>query len=171
MRCLEQFSTYEPENRDDLFMYPFLLMVLGMLHVLYNALQEGVTGTPGNQEFLVSLRAMEAFFSSKTLRDAFIATCCVTLEERELFQHYSTVHVDWKWEFMSRALNRLVPLLRIFVHRFDARIIMNQATGIMVHARYGHDCAKHHPERAAFPRRLRDVPGRWCLRGRLCEGA
>lgn len=62
IRCLEQFSTYEPENRDDLFMYPFLLMLLGMLHVLYNALQEGVTGTLGNQESLASLRAMEAFF-------------------------------------------------------------------------------------------------------------
>ena len=50
--ALRRFADYAHENPDTLFMYPLCLMFPGMLHVLYNALQEAILSEPSSADFL-----------------------------------------------------------------------------------------------------------------------
>lgn len=98
-------------------MYPLCLMLPGMLHVLYNALHEAILSIPSSSEFLEHLWIIESFFCNKELRSAFQHQCLRSYEKRKLFDACSTVHIDWTWEFLSRALDKLVPLLSLFALR------------------------------------------------------
>ena len=113
-----RYADYDNDDPDMLFMYPLCLMLPGMLHVLYNALQEAILSIPSSSEFLEHLRIIESFFCNKELRSAFQHQCFRSYEERKLSDAYSTVHIDWKWEFLSRALDKLVPLLSLVALRF-----------------------------------------------------
>ena len=53
---------------------------------------------------------------------AFI-THCLEPAEQGAFKYFSTTHIDWRWEFLEKALNKLVPLLHILFMRFDVGAI------------------------------------------------
>ena len=81
---------------------------------LYNALQHGVEKLALYKNFLKHLRAVEAFLSDKSLRRLYMATCLAEHPEKDKLRNYSTVHIDWRWEMLSKALHRLfspLPLL------------------------------------------------------------
>ena len=50
----------------------------------------------------------------------FIATCLVAGgPDAGKFKHYSTVHIDWRWEMLSIALDVLIPLIGILVAKLS----------------------------------------------------
>jgi len=81
------------------------------------------------KNFIDELRIVQDFLSKKYLRRAFQAMC-LSEDERSQFHTYSVVHIDWKWEFLSRALNALVPLLNILALWFDASKLKGSINGV-----------------------------------------
>ena len=65
------------------------------------------------------------------MRAAFRYHCLRSYEERKQFEFYSVVHIDWKWEFLSKALNKLVPLLGVVSRRFSAELIGDAVTDLV----------------------------------------
>ena len=54
---------------------------------------------PIADDYIDHLRDAENFLSNRQLRRKFMSLLPEPL--RHLFQHYSTVHIDWKWEFLD----------------------------------------------------------------------
>ena len=49
------------------------------------------------------------------------------VDHRSLFDHYSTVHVNWEWEFLTRALQPLIPLLKHVGQYFDVQTMLGSS--------------------------------------------
>ena len=111
-------------------MYPLLLNIPGHLHIFYNALREAVESMDGCKDFLDQLRHVEDFLSAKFMRRAFQARCFYDAAERKLFNYFSTVHINWKWEFLTRALKPLVPLLPTMTKRFDTTLLLEASSNV-----------------------------------------
>ena len=76
IKCHAQFSDYDPEDSDDLFIYPLILMIPGMLHVLYNALQEGIESCDGYKQWIDHLRCVQQFFQIRLSAVPFVPLAC-----------------------------------------------------------------------------------------------
>ena len=50
---------------------------------------------------------------------AFIYHCLISAAEKESCRHYSVTHIDWKWEFLGKALSKLTPLVLLVFARFS----------------------------------------------------
>ena len=100
------------------FMYPRCLWIPGHLHVMFNALEEAVKGLSVSKAFLDHLRALQQFLSDKQLRRTFQASCLAGKPCFGKFSKYRTVHIDWRWEFLSKALDHFIP----HVSRFEAEL-------------------------------------------------
>jgi hypothetical protein len=110
---------YEADNRNS-FMYPNNLHTPGHLHIIYNSLESAVKGLPLATAFMDCLLILQAFLSSTQLRRKFQVSCLgfghIAFSK---FEHYAVVHIDWRWEFLSKALDKLVPLLEVLRSSFD----------------------------------------------------
>ena len=126
IRSVHGHEEYESDDAYGLFLYPRMLMLPGMLQILFNALQDGIQSIVESKAFLDQLRVVEAFLSNIALRTAF-AFQCLGPEDRSAFLHYSTTHIDWKWEFLSKALTKLTVVLRLFFRFFDVAKIQGAA--------------------------------------------
>ena len=109
--------------------YPNALYMPEHLHIIYNALEHSVKKIPLYAEFVVKLRAVEDFLSDKSLRRLFVATCVPVMEEKLLFSHYSVVHIDWRWEFLSIALTKLVVLMPVLRQRLHVDAMVRSEAG------------------------------------------
>ena len=49
------------------------------------------------------------------------------VDHRSLFDHYSNVHVNWEWEFLTRALQPLIPLLKHVGQYFDVPTMLGSS--------------------------------------------
>lgn len=88
-----------------------MLGLPGHIHIIYNALAACAQKLEFMPQFLEHLSAMEEFMSTKALRNKFRVSCLGSNELlKAAFKNYSTVHIDWRWEFLSKALDRLIPL-------------------------------------------------------------
>lgn len=117
-------SSLEEYSDERARMYPNAIYMPEHLHKLFNALQHGVERLSVGKRFIHQLRSIERFLSDKSLRRLFMATCILP-SERHLFAAYSTVHIDWRWEMLSIALNQLIPKLRLMVLRWDRNKLRN----------------------------------------------
>lgn len=122
------FNKADYHELHDLYMFPHLLMSPGMLHILYNALREAIESLPGSKDFLDTLRVIQSFLCDKALRRSFQAMC-LTSGQQEMFKSYSTVHIDWKWEFLDTSLKQLVPLISVMQKTFDPKKIQHLTRG------------------------------------------
>ena len=100
------------------FLLPDLLHIPGHLHIIYNAMKSAALSLSFMASFLEHLRALQDLLSSKKLRKKFQASC-LPPHVRGQFKHYSTVHIDWRWEFLSKALDRLLPLYPLMCLYWD----------------------------------------------------
>ena len=65
---LSQFrGAFHPDS-NNAFMYPNCLWVTGLLHILYNALEEAITSLPGYDDFIAKLRILDQLLSDRMLR-------------------------------------------------------------------------------------------------------
>ena len=144
---LPRFADY---TGPDMFMYPAAMWLPGHLHIFFNALQEAIEGMDGHKDFIHKLRAVEDFLSDKSLRRAFQARC-LRPEDVRLFEWYSTVHIDWKWEFLSKALDKLVVLIRIMIRDFDAKKISGAGKQSVTESNKTNLCAAVFADEPHFP--------------------
>ncbi len=108
-----------------------VVQVPGHIHILNNVLKEALESLPITVNYLQHLRAIQNFLSDKSLRRAIQARCVTNAAVRPVFDAYSTVHIDRKWEFLTKALNKLVPLLPHFIKWFDASKLQDKVEGGM----------------------------------------
>jgi len=84
------------------FFFTEALGTPGALHILYDALEVACKRNPFYTRWLEDLRTLLAFFTDKQLIGKFQGTCMpANLPEMKA---QAATHVDWKWEFLSRAL-------------------------------------------------------------------
>ena len=105
-------------------LYPNCLYMPEHLHMIYNALQNGVEKIPEHKRWIKQLRAIEHFLSDKSLRRLFMATCMKDDPRKDLFKYYSSVSIDWRWESLSKALDQLSPLFEILQEKWDLAKMM-----------------------------------------------
>ena len=69
-----------------------------------------------------------AFLNKEYLVENFITKCLPRGYSHDLFKSRPRIHVDWRWEFLSIALDTLVPLYLILKEFYDvATMGMNEA--------------------------------------------
>jgi hypothetical protein len=127
--ALSQFAGLYASGSKHAFMYPNVLWVTGMMHILYNGLEEAVTSLPGYEDFIEKLRVLERFLSDGPLRRRFQATCLEGKACCFVFDHHPRVHIDWKWEFLLNALDGLDGKLQHLVDYFNADAILGGDSG------------------------------------------
>ena len=70
--------------------------------------------------FIDSLAALQAFTSDKALMRKFKATCFEGKGHLAAkFHRMPTIHINWRWETLTAALDLQVPLHPILKDRFD----------------------------------------------------
>ena len=75
IRSVHGHEEYESYDANSSFLFPRMLMMAGMLHILYTALQDAILSVPESKTFLDQLRVVEAFLSNIALRTAFSYQC------------------------------------------------------------------------------------------------
>ena len=56
-------------------------------------------------------------------------TCLIGTAFAPLFEHYSVTHIDWRWEMLSKVLDKMVPLLFIMSEHFVLDKILHSDSG------------------------------------------
>ena len=122
--------THAPKDVQS-FLFPKALGIHGHLHILYNALEEAVMSLESAHIFMEQLRSLERFLSNRELRAKFQASCLAEADCKSRFNHYPTVHVEWRWEFLSKALDDLGPLFPLMQQHFDLAKILQSDAGVL----------------------------------------
>ena len=112
------------------YMCPKLLGIPGSLHIIFNSLQAGVTNLTFAKQWLEYLGVLRQFLSNKQLRWIFQYSCLTGTPAFAKFNHYATVHIDWRWEFLSKALCRLLPLYGDLKQYWDEAKVMQGESGM-----------------------------------------
>ena len=107
-------STKYDDGSDMDFMYPRMLPMAGHLHMIYNALEESFGKSEWGKQFMDNLRVIENLLSGREPRRRLIETCIAIPAEKRLVESHLTVLLDRRWEFLSRALDCLIPRLSTF---------------------------------------------------------
>ena len=100
----------------------------GCLHIIYNALESSCKSNVLDKGFVDSLKVLSDFITDLSLVRKFKAECC-TEAEAKTFTRQATVHIDWKWEFLSRALDHLAPAYPLIKKRFDVQKMLYSDSG------------------------------------------
>ena len=104
-------------------MYPSCLYVPEHLHIVFNALQHAVEVLPVHRHFITRLKALEQFLADKQLRRFYVVTCLQGHASAAMFKQYSTVHIDWRWGVLNKALDQLIPLFNVMKGTFNIQNI------------------------------------------------
>ena len=133
-------SVEDPQSR----LYPNNLHVPGHLHILFNALESAIKALDESQEFFDALTAIQNVLCNSQLRAKFRAQCLTEMEALS-FVHYSTVHIDWRWEFLCKAVVEILAR-QVAEPRSKCPALSNTPLGVL--------------KTAALRPWLRDLPGR-----------
>ena len=74
------------------------------------------------------LRVLCNFLSDGQLRRKFMNDCIGNRSERDAFQHFQRTHVDWRWEFLSKCLEIILPLLATLSIFYDENKMLTGET-------------------------------------------
>ena len=99
--------------------YPCMLWIPGHLHILYNGLKEIIQKQPECEDYFERLQIITSFLNDKLLRRRFQALCCRNdAVAKALFETAPKMHIDWKWSFLSTALDYIVPRVLVLDRYF-----------------------------------------------------
>jgi hypothetical protein len=102
------------------FLFPRALGMPDSLHMIFGSLEEAVNDTPGYDGLHADLNAISHFLVDTQLKMRFCATCLRTEAEKGAFTRYVGRQCGWKWEYMTKFFNRLLPLLPLLLSNFSA---------------------------------------------------
>ena len=115
---------------DSLRAFPNAMWMPEHLHIFNNALENAVTSAPLWSQFLPKLRAIERFLQDASLRTLFRATCLHGQPVvSKLFANFSGSHIEWRWEYLEKTLDKLVPLLPYLRDSFKVDSLLNSVEG------------------------------------------
>ena len=90
-------------------------------------MEEAVKEISFYDDYIRALRHVEDFLSDKQIRRKYMSTLPENL--RPLFASYSTVHIDWRWAFLAKALTKLIPLIEVMKQNWDVNQILSSDSG------------------------------------------
>lgn len=93
------------------YLFPNCIWWPDMMHILYNGLEESLKHLECWKRVEVWLRKLTNFLSTKSLRQRAMRLLCTNSKQRACLEHYSSVHIDFKWEFLTKCLDQLLPVL------------------------------------------------------------
>ena len=132
VKIFPQVSENVDSNSADAYLYPASLSMPGMLHILYDALEAAVKACPEYTNFVHTLRITVNFLNNKQVRQRFQVTCFLSGDaEAKHFSSGSTVHIDWKWEFLSLALEQMLPKFKIIRRKFSWQKMAHGDSGML----------------------------------------
>ena len=113
-----------PEKPESWF-FPRAVFVSGPLHIVWNAFESAIKKSPHWEKTKESLAGILAFLGHAGLRGRFVEVCLTAEDDnvKHLFQTWRHKMVDWKWEYMEDAFQRLTPIVGVFLARFSAQKI------------------------------------------------
>ena len=112
-------NTYNPGDPDRYF-FPNMLGVVGKLHSMWGALEKCVKSSRLYRDFVDSLTVLQSFTSDKALMRKFKATCFEGKEHLAAkFDRMPTIHINWRWETLTAALDLQIPLHPILKDHFN----------------------------------------------------
>ena len=110
--------------------FPHALWMPEHLHIFNNALENAINKLDVWESFLPRLRAVERFLQDQSLRMLFIATCLIGLPEiARQFMSYSSLRVEWRWEYLEKSLDKLIPLLPHLIAYMHVDTMLKSAEG------------------------------------------
>ena len=120
------FTSDESVFSDDLrdtYLFPFILYVPMVLHILYGAPETACKHAPGWTDFEGHLRTVVQFLSSKDLRELLTEVCLADAPEwvRAKFVHWSGEHLEWRWNHSAEVLDALDDRLDHIFKYFSAK--------------------------------------------------
>ena len=87
-----------------------MLWIPGHLHIFYNGLKGTLLANPSYNDFLDRLQVITTFTNSGDLRRRFQHVCLAGQPVLErLFATGARIHISWKWEFLTAALEYVIP--------------------------------------------------------------
>ena len=107
---------------------------------MFNALETSVKDMDVYEDWITHLRHVETFLSDKKLRRKFQST--LPPEFQPLFKSYATVHIDWRWEMLSKALDVLIPLLPVMISHWNEDLLLSSDSGKRLKSEDTKNCGK-----------------------------
>lgn len=111
------------------FAYPHCLQMPGLLHMLYDALENCCKKNALYKKFLDHLRIYLSFMTDSILIRKFKSVCFDSAAESAGIQKHAAQHCDWKWEFLSDALDKSMPQYPLVKRRFDVDKLLSSDSG------------------------------------------
>ena len=108
------------------FLFPNSYGLSGMLHMLYDGLETSVKKNRLYDDVFDNLQTYLAFRTDKMLVNKFVAHCC---PPGCTFKSRAATHIDWKWEFMSKAMDGIGDELDFVRKNFDVDKMLTSDSG------------------------------------------
>lgn len=108
-------------RQPDLYMFPRAMKATGPLHICWNAAESAVKARADWPELEALISAALGFLHKRGHRERFVQYCLTRPEHKAMFRHWSRKGVDWKWEYMSAALEDLSSVIVILLDNFDSQ--------------------------------------------------
>ena len=110
--------------------FPHAMWMPEHLHIFNNALESAITQLSVWRGFMPQLRAVERFLQDYSLRMLFRATCLSEVREiSQMFANYSGSHIEWRWEYLEKSLDKLIPLLGHMKTHLNVEAILKSDEG------------------------------------------
>ena len=97
--------------------------------MLFNALQEGCQSVSISVCFFDTLRIVCNFLSDTQLRRKFQARCLAGKDDCSKFTAFTKTHIDWRWEFLGPALQRVSALMPFVADYFSLETMLSSEQG------------------------------------------
>jgi hypothetical protein len=110
------------------FLWPRCLLVVGHLHVLFNALEEACKSLDVSDWFFNCLRTLCNFLSDQQLRRRFQSSCLKGKACYAQFTHFVRIHIDWRWETLGPALEAVSKLMPHLAQYFNLEAMLKSET-------------------------------------------
>lgn len=107
------------------YFFPNALLVMGPLHIIWNAFESCISGLKVWPEFRELLSGILGFLGNRGLRRRFVEVCMqdCSADVKSDFDSWRHKVADWKWQYVEETFQRLSPILSLFLERFDAHRI------------------------------------------------
>jgi hypothetical protein len=108
------------------------LQQIGILHVLFNALETAFTELPEWKDFETRLKAICKLLGDQSYKERLLAKCFNGAErsERKLIHRFEGEHVDWRWEHLESLMAQIVYILDVLRKYFSPEFFKEDQTMI-----------------------------------------
>lgn len=94
------------------YCFPRGMWMPDLCHITYDALKGALTTAADWPPIERAMRAISNFLCDRPLRMRFVKVCVRDNRDAALFQKFSETHINFEFEFLTRFLDQVVPLLR-----------------------------------------------------------